>query len=114
MVLQRSQARVRRAWRLGALEVGEQRVRELREAQEHETGDWSQRLKLINWVRPNDKDEDEGEGNGRGTGRQWRHFREQWRHFGDDGGTLEMMETIETLGDDGHWGQRGIYPVGIV
>ena len=71
----------------GALGVGEQRVGELGESQEYETEDWSQGLKLINWVRPNDKDEDEGKGNGRGTGRRW-------RHFGDDGGTSETMEAL--------------------
>jgi len=100
---QRSQARVQRARRLRALRVREQRVGELREVQEHETEDWSQGLKLTNWVRPNNKDEDEGKGNSRGTGRRW-------RHFGDNGGTLETMEalrrqwkhseTMETLGDD--------------
>ena len=34
----------------GALGVGEQRVGELGEAQEYETEDWSQGLKLTNWV----------------------------------------------------------------
>ena len=91
-------SQVRRAWRLGALGVGEQRVGELGEVQEHETEGWNQGLKLTNWVRPNNEDEDEGEENNRGTGRMTETLREGWRHS-------EMMEarleTMEAHGDDG-------------
>ena len=116
-----SEIRSTQSWRIesqrtqrsecGVRGLGDSEVRGFGDAQEDKTEDWSQGLKLTNWVRPNNEDEDEGKGNSRGTGRTMETRPETMEAgpetmetLGDDRDTWRRWrhsEMMETLGDDG-------------